>query len=268
MALLTVDVSPFGIVMTSDSQPVDLHAPNRYVITSPQPIENPIVQATFNSFAGFAGHVGTSQLLGQPTRYWLEQAVAANTANDLDVACQTMAEELTAIWQTQRLETHLSLFLAGFENSEARFWYIGNGGFPSGEPQFPRAFTAVDDLDGNWYPLHAEPDETKAQLIIRLNPSFRRGVLSAALLFDSFTELIAKSLQQGHPEFFPLDSLDRYAAYTRRRFEFTKRMYDPKYSFGIVPLPPIRGEIRVVSIDASAVRRQHGKHVTQQRILG
>jgi len=197
----------------------------------------------------------------------LARELAVRTGSSLEITCRELADELTSLWSAQRLDTHLSIFLAGYEDSEARFWYVCNGGFPSGELQFPRTFEAVNDLDEVWFPRTAQAGETKDHLVARAHPSFRRGVLSAALIFDSFTKVVEETFVAGHREFQPLDSLDRFAAYARFRFEFTKRMYDPKYGLGVNPRPPVRGDIHVFSVEPTGVRKAHGKHVRQARVL-
>lgn len=253
--------------MTSDSQPVDIY-PQRVEMPANRALfENHLLPASLRGFNGVAGYVGTIGIEDGSTRNWLDRALAAHAALSLDQTCHGMAEELTAIWSEEHLDTHLSIFVAGYEDGEARYWYVSNGGFPTGDVEFPRTFDAIDDLDCVWVQRNAQPGESKDQLVARTYPSFRRGVLSAASIFDSFTAVVRETLRAGHPQFQPLDSLDRFAAYTRFRFEFTKRMYDPKYGMGIDPHPPVRGDIRVISVAPTGVCREHAKHVTQVNSL-
>jgi hypothetical protein len=253
--------------MTSDSQPVDIYPQRIDMPADRAHLENHIVPVSLRGFNGFASYVGTININEGSTRNWLQRELAVRNTLSLDVACRELAGELTSIWSAQLLDMWLSIFLAGYEDGESRYWYVSNGGFPTGEAEFPRAFAAVDDLDGVWLPRTAQPGESKDQLLARAHPSFRRGVLSAASIFDSYTAVVEYTMRAGHLEFQPFDSLDRFAAYTRFRFEFTKRMYDPKYGIGIDSHPPVRGEIRVVSIDPTGVRRVHGKHLRQVTIL-
>lgn len=82
------------------------------------------------------------------------------------------------------------------------------------------------------------------------------------------TRLSEQRFEQSHEQIPPIDTLERYAAYTKFRFEFTKRMYDPKYGIGIDPHPPIAGVIHVCSVDPSGTARDHSKHVSQSRVIG
>jgi len=78
---------------------------------------------------------------------------------------------------------------------------------------------------------------------------------------------LGSTLLEGHPEIRPLDTLERYAAYVRFRFEFTKRIYDPKYGIGVSKRPPIAGAIHVYSVNPDGVARIHGKHLKDERIV-
>jgi hypothetical protein len=110
--------------------------------------------------------------------------------------------------------------------------------------------------------VNALPGETQEALIARTQPSFRRGVLAAADIFDNFTKVVVEVMREpGHFQMPPLDTLDRYAAYARFRFEFTKRMYDTKYGIAAHPHPPVAGAINVFSVDPSGILRIHGKHL-------
>lgn len=266
MGLSTVDVTPAGIVLTSDSQPVDIY-PNRIDLPADRAhLENHVFPVSLRGFTGFASYVGTININEGSTRNWLERKVGLCKTMSLGVVCRELADELTAIWNSQLLHTWLSIFIAGYEDGESRYWFVSNGGFPTGEAQFPRGFDAVDDLDGVWVPRTAQPGESKEELLTRAHPSFRRGVLSAASIFDSYTSVVEQTMQ-GQLQFQPFTSLDRFAAYTRFRFEFTKRMYDPKYGISVDEHPPVRGDIRVVSVDPTGIRREHGKHFRQVTVL-
>jgi hypothetical protein len=207
-----------------------------------------IVRAKFDGFSGWAGSVGTAEIDGKSARNWLKDAVAARTTLTVHAACESLAGALTAAWKSVD-PTHLSVFVAGFEATEPRFWVVSNGDVPDGVTAIPPTFEALNDLDEQWFPQNRLPGETKAHAIARVSPVFRRGVLRAATIFDVFTEAIVKIVAAGHPEIPPLDSLERYAAYALFRIEFTKRVYDWRKGIGVDPHPPIARTIYVVSVD-------------------
>jgi hypothetical protein len=267
MGLLAVDVNQLGIVVTSDSQKVDLYVDDYRVHTVGHTNESPIVRTAVNGFSGWSGSVGTAVIGGKSARDWLKDAVAVRSAMTVGALCESLSAELTASWPSPA-ETHLSIFVAGYEGDEPRFWFVSNGDVPSSKMlSIPSVFVAVNDLDDHWLPANAAPGESKSDAIARVQPLFRRGVLAAAHLFDIFTEAVGATIRVGHPQIPPLDSLERYAAYTKFRFEFAKRMYDPKYGIGTDPYPPIAGNIHVFSIDPTGTARDHNKHVGQSTVV-
>jgi hypothetical protein len=268
VGLLTVDVNPLGVVIASDSQPVALYADRVELPASGARVRSPILRTTLEGFSGFMGYVGTEQLDGKAAREWLHNALQQRAGARLSDLSSELAEVLTQIWTTEGIATHLSLFVAGYERDEPRFWFISNGEVPDGSSSTVSSrFEAVDDLDSRFIQVNARPGESTQEVVARLQPSFRRGVLSAAAIFDSFTALISRTIQQGHPQIPPIDALDRYAAYARFRFEFTKRMYDPKYGMGVDPHPPVAGTIHVFSVDPAGTARAHGKHLKDARVV-
>lgn len=267
MGLLTVDVTSLGIVMTSDSQKVDLYVDHYRVHTSGTKNESPIVRVRINGFSGWAGSVGTVVIGGKSARDWLKDAVGSRSAMTLAELCESLAAALTGCWASPA-ETHLSVFIAGYEGIEPRFWFISNGDIPHpAMAAVPSDFVAVNDLDEHWLPEHAALGEASSAAIARVQPLFRRGVLAAANLFDTFAKAVGDTIAAGHEEIPAIDSLERYAAFTKFRFEFAKRMYDPKYGIGTHPHPPIAGTIHVVSVDPSGTARDHDKHVFQSSIV-
>jgi hypothetical protein len=256
--------------MTSDSQPVDLFAGHFGVRVDMRPrVENHLVPVRLPAFTGVAGYVGTEMISGEVIRQWLQAAIREQPDTTLATLCDELALSLTEIWHAENLKTHLSIFLAGYEGDEARFWFISNGDVPDASTtEIPRVFNAVNDLDEHFVPNNAAEGETKADVLAQRGPSFRRGVLAAAAIFDLFTDAVSQTIRQGHPQIPPIDSLERFAAYAKFRFEFTKRVYDVKYGLGTDPVPPIGGVIHVVSVDPSGTIRVHGKHVTDTRVFG
>jgi hypothetical protein len=267
VGLLTVDVNPFGVVMTSDSQPVDIFARHVSVHMQGAKVGSHIVRARARGFNGLAGYVGTEIIERRPARQWLQDAVVARSALTLSELCEELAAALTEIWTGEGMATHLSIFVAGYEGEEPCFWFISNGEVDASTTSIPVVFEAVDDLGGRYHEVNARPGETRRELVARTQPSFRRGVLAAARIFDGFTALVVQTIQDGHPQIPPVQSLDRYAAYAKFRFEFAKRMYDPKYGVGTDPHPPVAGTIHVYSVDSSGTTRVHGKHVNDARIV-
>lgn len=131
----------------------------------------------------------------------------------------------------------------------------------------PRTFEPVNDLGCAYERARASTGETFEQFVER-NWRYRRGILAAAAIFDQFTDVVAKTMQDpGHPEITHLDSLERYAAYVKFRFEFTKRMYEPQYGIGVDPHPPVAGTIHVLSVDPTGVARKYGKLLGQSRVM-
>lgn len=228
-------------------------------------VTNPIVPVRLSNFTGFAGSVGTELIRGERTRDWLTKALAARSSMNLSVFCEDLALELTRIWQDDAAVTHLSVFVAGYCGGTPAFWFVSNGEPPDGSSStLPVAFDAVNDLGGRFAEVNAQQGETQADLIARTQPSFRRGALEATLLFDGFTRLIAETMGSGQVP--PIDSLARYAAYVRFRFEFTKRMYDPSYGIGADELHrPVDGTIHVCSVSRAGDRLVYGKHLGQER---
>lgn len=266
MGLLTVDVTPLGVVVAGDSQPVDMFAQHLAIHVQGMKQRDPIVPAYARDFTGFAGFVGTERVAGSVTSEWLREAFRSHYATNLGDLCGKLAADLTEQWAS--LETHLSVFVAGYENGEPRFWYISNGDVPDpSTTHVPLAFEPVNDL-GTAYEADSSSGETLGDFVARKQPSYRRGVLAAAAIFDRFTALVGETMRDpGHPQIALLDSLERYAAYVKFRFEFTKRMYDPKYGIGIDSYPPVFGTIHVYSVDPGGIPRDHAKHVGQSTVI-
>jgi hypothetical protein len=102
---MTVDVTPGGIVMTSDSQPVDIY-PDRFAMPADRALfENHLIPATLHGFSGFAAYVGTINICNRSTRNWLARELAVRTGSSLEITCRELADELTSLWSAQRLET-------------------------------------------------------------------------------------------------------------------------------------------------------------------
>lgn len=190
-----MDVNPLGVVMTSDSQKVDLHLDHFRVRSAGVKNESPIVRLRANGFSGWAGSVGTAVIAGKSAREWLDQHATSRSAITLRQLCEGLAGELTRSWPSPA-ETHLSVFIAGYEEGEPRFWFVSNGDVPhQGMPAIPSTFVAVNDLDEHWLPQNAGAGEAKSDAIARVMPLFRRGVLAAANLFDNFDKALGATIR-------------------------------------------------------------------------
>jgi hypothetical protein len=253
-------------VVAGDSQPVDIFAQHHVLQTQGKKTRDPVVPFYAHDFTGFAAYVGTERIGNRATGDWLRHTLEPHYASPLSANCELLASTLTGAWTAS--DTHLSVFVAGYEQTEPRFWFISNGDVPDPATiAIPRTFVPVDDLGGAFRRDHHEAEALDA-FVARLHPSYRRGVLAAADIFDKFTKLVGDVMTNpGHPEVALLDTLERYAAYVKFRFEFTKRVYDPEYGLGVAPHRAVDGDIHVYSIDPSGVRRVHGKHVGQSREL-
>jgi hypothetical protein len=252
-------------VIAGDSQPVNVFAQHHVFHTQGKKTRDPVVPFYAHEFIGFAAYVGTESIGGRATGDWLRHTLKPHYASPLSDNCAFLASTLTEAWAAS--DTHLSIFVAGYERTEPRFWFVSNGDVPDpATTAIPRAFGPVDDLGGAYLRGRRDPAETLDAFVARLQPSYRRGVLAAADIFDKFTTLVGEVMNNpGHPQVALLDTLERYAAYVKFRFEFTKRVYDPEYGIGVDPHRPVDGDIHVYSVDPSGVRRVHGKHVGQSR---
>jgi hypothetical protein len=266
VGLLTVDVTPLGIVMAADSQRVDIYADR--LDLGGFTTRNSIVRMEGTGFSGFVGSIGTEKVGGEPTAAWLARALADIRQKPLSEVCEALGERLTAIWEAGPGLTRLSLFVAGYEEGEPQFWWIANEDVPGPSTvAVPTKFDVVNDLTERYYPQHNLGGETIREVIERNLPSFRRGVMEVANVFDRFTVGVGQTIQDGQRWIPPLHTLERFAAYTRFRFEYTKRVYDPKYGIGVEQSRPVAGNIQVVSVDPLGIARVHYKHVGKSRIL-
>jgi hypothetical protein len=74
MALLVVDVFAHGVVMSADSQPVEiLDGQNRIIRPEAWHTRDPILQRVGGGFVGLVGFAGTEEIEGVTTREWLRR---------------------------------------------------------------------------------------------------------------------------------------------------------------------------------------------------
>jgi hypothetical protein len=270
MGLLALDVSRFGVVMSADSQPIDL-LDRRFRVLRGHPQIRPIIIRRAAGFAGFIGYVGRSSIGGRSTREWLERFSANHSADPLGGFCPKLAASLTDEWRRHRLRSGLIIFVSGVEGSEVRFWFIHNtrGLHPDGSYIQPGVtFGATNDFDDNYVAPALAPGQTKEQLLRTRLWFFRNGALvPSSLVFDKFAEIMQTIYVHGIRGFSPIASLDDLGYYDRQRMEFTKRLCTKKYGISSLNPSPLGGEVHVLGVTRTGVIREYPKHRTQIKTL-
>jgi hypothetical protein len=273
VGILALDVSRFGIVMSADSQPVELLDGRNRVARTRLLSRNPILVRRGGGFAGLVAFVGRERIAGKPTREWLHAFSAQHPDESLMAFCTALADELSRRWRRQRLRSGLWVFVSGFEGSEVRFWYVSNveGVNPSdGTYKKPGpTFTAVDDLDKNYLAPELNQGRTKAQSLRLRMYQFRNGVIRpTALIFDIFNEIMQRIYEQRIPGFTPIRSITDLAYYDRQRMEFAKRLHSPKHGMASkASSPGIAGEVHVMAVAPRGVIRHYPKIRGQERLV-
>jgi hypothetical protein len=265
MGLLTVDVTALGVVMTSDSQPIELVDGGVHVLEL-KASDDKIIERHAGGFDGLIGYVGTERIGNATTRSFLERVSAQVPDLDLGEFAHRLAADLSAAWREHDLRTCLWLFLAGTADGEPRFWFVVNGELaPAGYYVNIRPeFRAVNDLDMFVVPRAAAElgARTKADVLARTTFFFRNGaIVGASNVLDDFTALVRSLYLGGYPGFPPITTLDAYAALVRVRQEFVKRLFQP--SKGVwrgEGTPPIGGTVVVRSVDLAGHVEPHHKH--------
>jgi hypothetical protein len=231
MGLLTVDVTMHGVVMSADSQLVEIAAG----VNHPSPgsrRRNPIVVREGGGFTGLVGFAGTEQVEGKTTRDWLDGFSKASPNDDVGTFCRRLAAALTHVWQRDGMSSILEVLVTGEVNGDLQFWYVRNsaGLRPSDWVHNAPAptFTTENDLDHNYIAPDIRRGETKDDVLLRRSYSFRQGVLvPAAFIFDGFTQLLDAMRVGGVPGFRPLATLDDVGQFALMRMEVLKRLCDP-----------------------------------------
>lgn len=251
MGLLALDVSRFGVVMSADSQPIQLLAGrNRIQRLSGQRSRNPIILRCTGGFIGLVGYVGRSEVHGIETRSWLERFGAQNPGISVADYCNALREALTSEWQRRRSKSALWIFVSGMEATEIRFWFVSNTyGAINRDGTYSTvrtSFNAVNDLDENYIApdLSQGLAATKEQLLRRRIYFFRNGALwPSTMIFDAFSGIVQSLYAQRLRGFPPIRSLDDLAFVDRQRMEFTKRIYNPEYGISRAAVPAIGGVV-------------------------
>ncbi len=274
MALLALDVSTHGIVMSADSQPVEIRGgENRVVAKTGRQTRNPIVLRAAGGFVGLVGFAGTEQLEGIATREWLQAFSDSHPHDDIKAFCDGLAAALTDMWRRDQLASVLEILVAGNVESDVQFWYVRNsdGLIDATWKHHPpsEGFAAVNDLDRNYVPKHALPGESKNDMLERMMLSIRQGVLlPAAPVFDAYAQLLG-AIYAGNVEgFAPLASIDDVGHYARVRMEFLKRLCTSKYGIYDENVPTlIAGDVHVFGVGRDGAVREYRKDRKQVKTI-
>ncbi len=225
MGLLAVDVTAFGVVMSADSQLVEISdGQSRVPYSRGRQKRDPIIMRVGGGFVGLIGYAGTEVIESLPTSEWIRRFSVAWTNDGIATFCDRLGAQLTSVWQQAGLTSVLEILVSGEVSGDVQFWYVRNsaGIRLDGLHNAPAAqFRVENDLDRNYIPNDAQPGEDKAAVLGRQMYSFRQGVLlPASPVFDGFAQLMGLLYGSGVPGFSPLASLDDVGHYARVRMEF------------------------------------------------
>jgi hypothetical protein len=274
MGLLAVDVSAFGVVMSADSQTVELLDGQTRVLAQAgqRRTRNPILIRDGGGFIGFTGFVGTELIGPKTTRDWLTTFGTYHANEGLADYAGALGEALTEEWSRHGLVSILEILISGVEDGEVRFWFVRNSQglhdhdwtyrSPSSE------FQVVNDLDDNYMPRDLQPGQTKEQLLQARLYSFRQGaLLPAAPVFDAFTTILGMIYGHGVDGFEPVASLDDLAYFARQRMEFVKRLYSDRHGIYKKSPAPLGGDVHVFGVGLDGEIRHYPKIRTQVKTL-
>ena len=267
MGLLTVDVTGLGVVMTSDTQPVELvEGSVRVLLLTDSTKVKKIIERHAGGFDGVVGYVGTEKIGNATVRSFIERTSSRTPNLPLGEFCRQLGCDLSMAWREKDMRTCLWVFVAGVENSDPQFWYIVNGELgPAGfYVNIAHGFRAVNDLDVNVVPKSAVElgVATKAEVLARTTFFFRNGaIVPAAKVLDDFMPLVQNLYLGGYPGFPPVETIDAYASMVRVRQEFVKRLFDkPKGVWRGEGRGPVGDDVDVYSVDLAGQVRPHHKH--------
>jgi hypothetical protein len=265
MGILTADVTPLGVVMTGDSQPVELRE-SSYSVLPPagQRQRQCLVAGGGSDFKAALGFVGTEWIGEQTTFVWLREFVSANPNLSLDDFCTSLAAALTDEWTQNSYETVLWIFVCGASGEVPVFRAIRNCGDIMDEnllyTEVGPTFKWVDDL-ANHIEQHGPLTQASAL--------YRNGVLlPAAGIHDRFSKMLEQLVAGGFRGFEPVSSLGAYAAIVKMRAEFVKRMFDQEKGVYKAEDRPIGGVVFVwrVELDGS-IYNHTGKKPEQVEVV-
>ena len=165
-----------------------------------------------------------------------------------------MARDLSHVWKRRHLRSGLWIFVAGYENKEARFWYVNNTSGPDKHTGLYKTigaiFRAVDDLDGNYIRrIRSKSKCSKQQILQTTAFSFRNGfIYPFADIYDHFSAILKSLTKGGGRGFGSAPSLERYAFIARQRLEFVKRLYSKSHGIYREAHAPIAGRVHVHAV--------------------
>lgn len=215
-------------------------------------------------FDGLIGFVGAESIGDVPMRDFLTHVNTSHPDLSLADFVAALSGELSTEWQRHLLDLCLWVFVAGYEEGEARFWWSCNGELsPNGRyVDIGPCFRAVDDLDKHAIPCYQREHAyaTREEVLANVNLFFRNGALvPAAPILDRYTAMIGDIYRGGFPGFGPISTLNDYVYLVRMRQEFAKRPFNPSKGIYRATRPPIGGEVFVRSVDPSGTLANHGK---------
>jgi hypothetical protein len=272
VGLLTADITPIGVVLTGDSQAVELGESSVTVQrTQGAPQSRPCLVAHGGTdFAAALGFVGTETIGNSPTNQWLQRFCASRIHLNMDEFCRALTDELTSLWHEHSYETCLWIFICGASAGEPIFRAVRNcGPDMDGNLLYTRIkpdFVWHNDL-ANHVSTYGRPGETLPHVLAHTMALYRNGVLLPAVgLLDGFRQLTEALLNGGFRGFAPVGSLDAYADIVRMRSEFVKRMFDP--AKGIYQeAKPIGGTIYVYRVELDGAIYEHKPKAKPVRLL-
>jgi hypothetical protein len=256
LGFLTVDVTALGVVMTSDSQPIEILSGHIHRLDPKgQRRRSAIIERHGGGFDGLIGYVGTEHIDTESTRAFIKRVNDTNPDLPLVEFADELRRTLSAAWVTHQLISGLWVFIAGAEPGELRFRWLFNGDLRD-DGQYvniSQGFKSVDDLDAVTIPRAiadpSNPYTTKDDVLRHNAFYFRNGALvPAATIFDDFSELIRRLYAGGYNGFAPISSLAQYGALVRMRQEFIKRMLSPKKGLYQTVQSPIDGVIEIKAV--------------------
>jgi hypothetical protein len=201
VGLLAVDVTSFGVVMSADSQPVEILGGSTLALpTAGRRSWKHLMVRTGGGFVGLVGYVGTEQIGSTPTYDWLRDFSRAETNASVGPYCERLAIALTEAWRDHRLLSVLEILIAGVEGGDVQFWYVRNSQGLRADGMHEDAstqFAWANDLDQNYIPRDAAPGQSKDDVLRERMYSFRQGLLMpASTVFDTFAGIMAGSIRR------------------------------------------------------------------------
>ncbi len=114
MGLLTVDVIALGVVMSSDSQPIEIVSGGIRVLDfTGERRRDKLIERHAGGFDGLIGYVGAEEVGGEPTRAFIERVSTDASNAPLADFVTHLAHRLTAAWMKHDVQSGLWVFVAG-----------------------------------------------------------------------------------------------------------------------------------------------------------